>query len=128
MPQVPPLALPDEYLRHTFAAGELDDCVDGVLAIQNFYPGAGLPGDPQISFKRGFVFLRKLRLLHVRDVQFAMESFGVAPSALDDLGGVRLRSDAYHDALLRAPLEGNAIVFQILLELMLNHFRGENQS
>ena len=66
-------------------------------------------------------------LLHVGDQQGAVEAAGVALAAAQHLGGVAARREADQNALLRAPMGGDAVRIQVLLQLVIHHVGGQQE-
>ncbi len=70
---------------------------------EDFHLGPKLPRKVQILLQILSISLRDGRLLHMDDVEFALEAIRVAAATFQNVSGVRSRSDADQNALLHAP-------------------------
>jgi hypothetical protein len=121
------LAVSDEDLRDTLTAGIFQDGVDRIFTRHDFHVRAGLSRAFEIRLDDLLVGQTQVILFHVDGMQVAMKAASLALPAADHERGVRTRSYAYENALMRTVNLFDPVAAKICLELMIDNLRRKDQ-
>ncbi len=104
--------------------------VTGSLALLSTHVdfGAQLAGVVEILFEGFFGFPREVVLFDVEGQQLPVKALRGAGAAFEHGVGAAARGDADQDALLGAPALHDAVGVHVVLQLLLDHLGGKQQS